>query len=172
MLLVNDGYPANFVPGSASVADEIVEMILAEIIVLLLTLMRSEVPAGIHRISLGQENAIRQIGRSADGWVPTFWPYRHFADGLAWVAEGAREAGRDPSSIELAPFVAVVPVDAGQARLADEGQRRFGIGRAAPPAVLNFGDLFTYALARHLDAPVLFKGDDFSRTDLRPAFNP
>ncbi|HMU51986.1 MAG TPA: type II toxin-antitoxin system VapC family toxin [Geminicoccaceae bacterium] len=67
--------------------------------------------------------------------------------------------------------VAVVPVDAAQARLADEGQRRFGIGRAAPPAVLDFGDLFAYALARHLDAPLLYKGDDFGRTDLRPAFS-
>ncbi|HMR33669.1 MAG TPA: type II toxin-antitoxin system VapC family toxin, partial [Geminicoccus sp.] len=63
------------------------------------------------------------------------------------------------------------PVDAAQARLADEGQRRFGIGRAAPPAVLDFGDLFAYALARHLDAPLLYKGDDFGRTDLRPAFS-
>ena len=67
--------------------------------------------------------------------------------------------------------IEVIPLDAAQARLADEGQRRFGIGRATPPAVLNFGDLFAYALARHLDAPVLFKGDDFSLTDLRPAFS-
>ena len=50
--------------------------------------------------------------------------------------------------------------------------RRFGIGRVTPPAALNFGDLFAYALARHLDAPLLFKGDDFSLTDLRPAFGP
>ena len=61
VLLVNDGYPANFVPGSASVADEIVEMILAEIIVLLLTLMRSEPPAGIHRISLAQERECAEL---------------------------------------------------------------------------------------------------------------
>jgi S-adenosylhomocysteine hydrolase len=61
VLLVNDGYPANFVPGSASVADEIVEMILAEIIVLLLTLMRSEIPAGIHRISLEQERQCAEL---------------------------------------------------------------------------------------------------------------
>lgn len=61
VLLVNDGYPANFVPGSASVADEIVEMILAEIIVLLLTLMRSEIPAGIHRISLEQERECAEL---------------------------------------------------------------------------------------------------------------
>ncbi len=65
--------------------------------------------------------------------------------------------------------VQVVPLDEVQARLAEEGNRRFGKGRGQPPAVLDFGDLFAYALARHLDAPLLFKGSDFSRTDLRPA---
>jgi ribonuclease VapC len=45
----------------------------------------------------------------------------------------------------------------------------FGKGRRQEPAVLNFGDLFAYALARRLDLPLLFKGDDFARTDVRPA---
>ena len=65
--------------------------------------------------------------------------------------------------------VQVVSLDLAQARLAEEGNRRFGKGRGQPPAVLDFGDLFAYALARHLDAPLLFKGDDFNRTDLRSA---
>ena len=58
-----------------------------------------------------QEKAIREIGRSGDGWLPTFWPYRHLRDGLALIAEGARAAGRDPAAIEAAPFVAVIPLD-------------------------------------------------------------
>ena len=58
-----------------------------------------------------QDKAIREIGKIADGWVPTFWPYKHFAEGLALVAEGARQTGRDPEEIELAPFMAVVPMD-------------------------------------------------------------
>ena len=45
----------------------------------------------------------------------------------------------------------------------------FGKGRRRAPAVLNFGDLFAYALAKRLDLPLLFKGDDFARTDVRPA---
>ena len=49
---------------------------------------------------------------------------------------------------------------------------RFGQGRGAPPAVLNFGDLFAYALARSLNAPLLFKGDDFSQTDVIAAWRP
>ena len=45
-----------------------------------------------------------------------------------------------------------------------EGWRRFGKGRHA--AALNFGDCFTYALARSLNAPVLCTGNDFVRTDV------
>lgn len=48
----------------------------------------------------------------------------------------------------------------------------YGRGRAAEPAVLNFGDLFSYALARRLDLPLLFKGADFPKTDVIPAWKP
>lgn len=70
--------------------------------------LRADIP--IYIASL-QEKAIREIGHVGDGWVPTFWPYSHFKDGLKMLAEGAREAGRDPSKIELAPFVAIIPLD-------------------------------------------------------------
>ena len=63
----------------------------------------------------------------------------------------------------------IISCDAAQARLAEEGMVRFGKGRGAEPAVLNFGDLFAYALARHLGAPLLFKGEDFAATDVTPA---
>ncbi len=70
--------------------------------------VRPDIP--IYVASL-QEQAVREVGRIADGWVPTFWPYRHLKDGLALLAAGAREAGRDASRIEVAPFMAVVPLD-------------------------------------------------------------
>jgi ribonuclease VapC len=44
----------------------------------------------------------------------------------------------------------------------------FGKGRRRAPAVLNFGDLFAYALAKRLGLPLLFKGQDFARTDVEP----
>jgi ribonuclease VapC len=44
---------------------------------------------------------------------------------------------------------------------------RYGKGRH--PARLNLGDCFAYALAKHLDAPLLYKGDDFALTDVRAA---
>jgi F420-dependent oxidoreductase-like protein len=58
-----------------------------------------------------QDKAIREVGRSADGWLPTFWPYRHLKDGIALLAEGAKAAGRDPRAVDVAPFMAVVPLD-------------------------------------------------------------
>ena len=56
------------------------------------------------------------------------------------------------------------PFDDQQAFLAREGFRRFGKGRH--PAALNFGDCFSYALAKHLNEPLLFKGEDFRQTDV------
>ncbi|MEC5289598.1 type II toxin-antitoxin system VapC family toxin [Aurantimonas sp. C2-6-R+9] len=60
------------------------------------------------------------------------------------------------------------PFNVRQADLAIEAYRRFGRGSGSP-ARLNFGDCFSYALARSLDAPLLFKGDDFFHTDIEPA---
>ncbi len=71
-----------------------------------LTPVRTQVPIYIAAL---QEKAIRQIGEIADGWLPTFWPYRNVSTGLQWIAEGARRAGRDPRCVEVAPFVAIVP---------------------------------------------------------------
>lgn len=59
----------------------------------------------------------------------------------------------------------IVAFDEEQAGLAREGFRRFGKGRH--PAGLNLGDCFAYALAKALDAPLLFKGGDFHKTDLK-----
>jgi ribonuclease VapC len=63
--------------------------------------------------------------------------------------------------------VEIYPVDANLARLAYEAWLRFGKGRH--PAALNFGDCFAYALAKQAGEPLLFKGNDFSRTDIEPA---
>jgi len=65
--------------------------------------------------------------------------------------------------------VAVVPVDRQQTEVALTALERYGRGRGKAPAVLNFGDLFSYALAKSRDLPLLFKGKDFAKTDIRPA---
>ena len=65
-------------------------------------------------------------------------------------------------------FVEIVPFDPEQARIALAARIRFGRG-FGHPAKLNFGDCFSYALAKTLGAPLLYVGDDFDRTDVRSA---
>jgi len=60
--------------------------------------------------------------------------------------------------------IELVPVDAEQAHAARTAFRAYGKRRH--PAGLNFGDCFAYALARTLGEPLLFKGSDFSLTDV------
>ena len=62
---------------------------------------------------------------------------------------------------------AVVPVDEAAASVALAAWQRFGKGRHQ--AGLNFGDCFSYALAKVSGAPLLFKGDDFVQTDIARA---
>ena len=63
--------------------------------------------------------------------------------------------------------IRVDAVSAPLAQLAIDGWRRFGRGRH--PAALNLGDCFSYALAIERVEPLLFVGDDFSRTDVQSA---
>jgi ribonuclease VapC len=63
--------------------------------------------------------------------------------------------------------IAVLPLTEAHTDLARAAFRRFGKGRH--PAALNFGDCFSYALARALDEPLLFVGEDFGRTDVKVA---
>ena len=60
--------------------------------------------------------------------------------------------------------IRIEPVTAEQAMLARQGFALFGKGRHK--AGLNFGDCFSYALAKQMGEPLLFKGNDFSRTDV------
>ena len=60
--------------------------------------------------------------------------------------------------------VKIVPFDAAQAALAREAYLRYGKGRHK--AGLNLGDCVSYALAKSRNAPLLFKGNDFSLTDI------
>jgi ribonuclease VapC len=60
--------------------------------------------------------------------------------------------------------VDLVAVDAGQADIARVAHRTYGKGRHR--AGLNYGDCFSYALAKVSNEPLLFKGDDFTQTDI------
>lgn len=64
------------------------------------------------------------------------------------------------------PLFEIVSLDQQQMIIASQAYERFGKGRH--PAKLNYGDLFSYALAKSRNLPLLFKGNDFSQTDLIP----
>lgn len=63
--------------------------------------------------------------------------------------------------------IEIIAITANHATLAIEAFRRFGRGRHR--AALNFGDCFSYALAKATGEPLLFKGDDFIHTDVKRA---
>ena len=65
------------------------------------------------------------------------------------------------------PEIQVVAQDAELAEAARAAFLRYGRGRH--PAALNLGDCASYALAKHRNLPLLFKGDDFPRTDVLSA---
>jgi ribonuclease VapC len=88
------------------------------------------------------------------------------------VQAKARHRLADVDNLMAQLLLQVAPVDAAQVAFARDGMERFGKGRGTAPAVLDFGDLFAYALARARAAPLLFKGDDFTQTDLTPAWTP
>jgi ribonuclease VapC len=72
--------------------------------------------------------------------------------------------GRELDLLLRKAAITIVAVDAEQAELARQAYRDFGKGRHA--AGLHHDDGFSYALAQFARAPLLFKGDDFSRTDV------
>ncbi len=110
---------------------------------------------------------------------------KHFAGALAraasprmtaasWleaaIVAGGRSAGRterDFDELISDAGIEVVPVTHQLARDARAAWRQWGRGNH--PAALNFGDCFSYALARERGEPLLFKGEDFARTDVERA---
>ena len=88
----------------------------------------------------------------------------------AVVIDGSRDAVASRRFDELVRIarLTVEPVTEAQARIAREAYRDFGKG-SGHPARLNFGDCFAYALAKSTGEPLLFKGDDFTHTDVTPA---
>jgi ribonuclease VapC len=87
----------------------------------------------------------------------------------AVVVDANRDAvlsGRFDDLVRAVPL-GIEPVTAQQAELGRRVYQLFGRGGRHPAAV-NFGDFFAYALARATGEPLLFKGDDFARTDVTP----
>ncbi len=88
---------------------------------------------------------------------------------LSMVVENqlGAEAGRQVDVFLRRAGVVIEPVSVEQGQIARQAFLDYGKGRHS--AALNFGDCFAYALARAKGEPLLFKGDDFTRTDIARA---
>jgi ribonuclease VapC len=88
------------------------------------------------------------------------------------VAEALIVASRRNVGAEMADLIGglgfeILPVTSATARRIADAYGRWGKG--VHPAALNFGDCFSYAVAAEHDCPLLFVGDDFTRTDIKVA---
>lgn len=92
----------------------------------------------------------------------------YFEFGLVIDKKRNPQLTRGVDDLLVSAEVTIEPVTERQARIAREAYRDYGKG-SGHPASLNFGDCFAYALARDLNEPLLFKGDDFRHTDIKPA---
>lgn len=84
--------------------------------------------------------------------------------GIVLEARQGEAAGREFDLFVVRANLQIIPVDAEQVDLARSAWRKFRKGRH--PAGLNFGDCFSYALARFSGEPLLAKGTDFASTDI------
>ena len=84
-------------------------------------------------------------------------------------ARGGAEAGAELEAFIENASLELAPVTTEQLTSARRAWRRFGKGNH--PAALNFGDCFAYALAETAGEPLLFKGEDFARTDITSALS-
>ncbi|MXX11126.1 MAG: type II toxin-antitoxin system VapC family toxin [Nitrospira sp. SB0677_bin_15] len=110
-------------------------------------------------------------GRYEDAIVAA-WPRRMSAIALleaAMVVESrsGAKAGHELDVLLEKAEVELVPVTSEHVNAARLAWRRFGKGNHR--AALNFGDCFAYALAKTTGEPLLFKGEDFTHTDVEPA---
>jgi ribonuclease VapC len=114
----------------------------------------NEAPACAHAI---ENSAVRRL--SAANFVEA-----------AVIIDASRDpvASRRFDDLIKESEIIIEPATEPQARIARDAYRDFGKG-SSHPAKLNFGDCFAYALAKFTGEPLLFKGDDFAHTDIRPA---
>ena len=89
--------------------------------------------------------------------------------GLVLLSRKTKGARKDLADFLRESGVQVEAVDHSQAKLALDAFERYGKG-GGHRAQLNFGDCFSYALAKATGKPLLFKGTDFSKTDVLAAF--
>ncbi len=102
-----------------------------------------------------------------DSPIPLISAASVFEAGIVLISRYGPEARDDLRAFVAQAGMQIEPVTVEQTEIALDAYQRFGKGRHR--AGLNFGDCFAYALAKAMGQPLLFKGNDFSQTDIEAA---
>ena len=89
-----------------------------------------------------------------------------FVEATMALSRTLRDPQADLNAYLHGTGISISRLDGDQAKLAQAAFLAYGKGRHT--ARLNFGDCFSYAAAKALNAPLLYVGDDFAQTDIRP----
>ena len=112
-----------------------------------------------------QESDAERVAQAIDAGSPRLLSAASLLEASIVIESRKGEAGgRELDLLVYRAGIEVVAVDQNQAETARAAWRRFGKGRH--PAGLNYGDCFAYALANSHRLPLLFRGNDFSQTDI------
>jgi len=120
--------------------------------------------SAIAAILFGEQEAPRMEGAIADDPIRLLSAANLLEASLVVEGRYGEPGGRELDLLLHVAGMEVVSVTEAQVEIARRAFRRYGKGRH--PARLNFGDCFAYALAKSSGEPLLFKGDDFTRTDV------
>ena len=112
----------------------------------------------------GENDAEYYASAIADDEGPSLSAANFLEAGIAIDRQVSATAGRLLDAFVERANIAVEPVTEAQVRIARQAYLDYGKGNH--PAALNFGDCFAYALSKEKGEPLLFKGDDFSQTDI------
>lgn len=118
-------------------------------------------------ILFGEPEALSFTRALADETLKLISSFNALETGIVVEARKGEAGGREFDLLMHRAQIELVAMNADQAELARAAWRKYGKGNH--PAGLNIGDCCAYALAKYSGEPLLFKGDDFSQTDIQPA---
>jgi len=118
-------------------------------------------------ILFGENEAFSFIQALSEDSRKLISAFNHLEAAIVVEAKKGESGGRELDLILHRAQVEVIAMNYEQAEIARAAWRKFGKGNH--PAGLNIGDCCAYALAKYSEEPLLFKGNDFSRTDIRAA---
>lgn len=123
--------------------------------------------SAVTAVLFGEEDADRYAAALSSSGRKFMSAVNRLETSIVVEARKGKQGAKALSQFLAVSEIEVIPFDASQAEIALDAWRRYGKGRH--PADLNMGDCAAYALATVLNRPLLFKGDDFSETDVAEA---